>query len=45
MTFIIAFFSGKGKFYVVFGVGSSKYRTDAVADPEGNPEWFEECVM
>jgi hypothetical protein len=33
------------KFSVIFGVGSRKYRTCVVKDPNGCPEWNEESVM
>ncbi|XP_062589915.1 uncharacterized protein LOC134251513 [Saccostrea cucullata] len=36
---------GKCKFSVIFGVGSKKYRTAVVKDPEGNPEWSEESTI
>lgn len=38
-------FSGRHKFSVIFGVGSRKYRTCVVKDPNGCPEWNEESVM
>lgn len=36
---------GKCKFSVIFGVGSKKYRTTVVKDPDGNPEWNEESTI
>nr|XP_034323119.1 uncharacterized protein LOC117688791 isoform X1 [Crassostrea gigas]XP_034323120.1 uncharacterized protein LOC117688791 isoform X1 [Crassostrea gigas]XP_034323121.1 uncharacterized protein LOC117688791 isoform X1 [Crassostrea gigas] len=36
---------GKCKFSVLFGVGSKKYRTTVVKDPDGNPEWNEESTI
>ena len=37
--------AGRHKFSVIFGVGSRKYRTCVVKDPNGCPEWNEESVM
>ncbi|KAL3866409.1 hypothetical protein ACJMK2_043710 [Sinanodonta woodiana] len=34
--------AGRCKFSVIFGLGSKKFRTNVVKDPDGNPAWNEE---
>ncbi|XP_013420158.1 uncharacterized protein LOC106180660 [Lingula anatina] len=36
---------GRAKYSVIFGIGQSKFRTQVVSDPLGNPEWNEECII
>jgi len=36
---------GRFKFSVIFGVGTKKYRTSVVKEPNGNPDWNEESVV
>ncbi|KAH3837540.1 uncharacterized protein LOC127879290 [Dreissena polymorpha] len=36
---------GRSKFSVIFGLGGTKFRTQTVKEPSGNPDWNEETVV
>ncbi|WAR00400.1 EXOC2-like protein [Mya arenaria] len=37
--------AGRNKFSVIFGLGGTKFRTQIVKEPTGNPDWNEETVV